>query len=74
MADVDLDNIIGRLETDINILDRWFNNNVMLLNEDKCHFMIIEPTWNTRHIKERIKPRKQTIKETNKAITSWNYL
>ena len=39
----------------------------MLLNEDKCHFMFIEPTWNTRHIKERIKLRKQTIKETNKA-------
>ena len=29
--------------------------------------MIIEPTWNTRHIKERIKLRKQTIKETNNA-------
>ena len=39
----------------------------MLLKEDKCHFMIIEPTWKTRHIKERIKLRKQTIKETNKA-------
>ena len=43
VADVDLDKIIGRLETDIDILDRWFNNNGMLLNEDKCHFMIIEP-------------------------------
>ena len=39
----------------------------MLRNENKCHFMIIEPTWNTRHIKERIKLRKQTIKEINKA-------
>ena len=39
----------------------------MLPNEDKCHFMIIESTWNTRHIKERIKFRKQTIKETNNA-------
>ena len=54
VADVDLDKIIGRLETDIDILDRWFKYNVMLLNEDKCHFMIIEPTWNTRQIKERI--------------------
>ena len=67
VVDVDLDKIIGRLKTDIDILDIWFNSNDMLLNEDKCHFMIIEPTWNTRHIKERIKLRKQTIKETNKA-------
>ena len=67
VADVDLDKIIGRLETDIDILYRWFNNNGILLNEDKCHFMIIAPTWKTRHIKERIKLRKQTITETNKA-------
>ena len=70
VADVDLDKIIGRLETYIDILDRWHKNNGMLLNEDKCHSMIIEPTWNTRHIKEKIKLRKQTIKETNKS----NYL
>ena len=67
VADVDLDKIIGRLETDIDILHGWFKNNGMLLNENKCHFMIIKPNWNTRHIKERIKLRKQTIKETNKA-------
>ena len=67
VAYVDSDKIIGRLKTNIDILDRWFKNNGMLLNEDKCHFMIIEPTWNTRQIKERIKFRKQTIKETNKA-------
>ena len=45
VADIDLDNIIDRLETDINILDRWFKYNGMLLNDDKCHFMIFEPTW-----------------------------
>ena len=67
VAYVDSDKIIGRLKTNIDILDRWFKNNGMLMNEDKCHFMIIEPTWNTRQIKERIKFRKQTIKETNKA-------
>ena len=50
VADVDLDKIIGWLGTDIDIMDRRFNNNGMLLNEDKCHFMIIEPTWKTRHI------------------------
>ena len=66
VADVDLDKIIGRLETNIDISDRWFNDNGMLPNEDKCHFVIIEPTWKTRHIKERIKLRKQTITETNK--------
>ena len=67
VAEVDLDKIIGRLETDIDILDRWFNNNGMLLNEEKCHLMIIDPSWKTRHIKERIKLRKQTVTETNKA-------
>ena len=28
VADVDLDKIIGRLETDIVILDRWLNNKI----------------------------------------------
>ena len=47
VADADLDKIIAKLETDIDILNTWFKNNDMLLNEDKCHFMIIEPSWNT---------------------------
>ena len=40
VAYADLDKIIAKLETDIDILNTWFKNNGMLLNEDKCHFMI----------------------------------
>ena len=65
VADADLDKIIAKLETDIDILNTWFINNGMLLNEDKCHFMIIEPSWNTRKKIERIKLRNETIEETN---------
>ena len=65
VADADLDKIIAKLETDIDILNTWFKNNGMLLNEDKCHFMIIEPSWNTRKKIERIKLRNETIEETN---------
>ena len=55
VVDVDLDKIIGKHETDTGILDTWFKNNGMLLNEDKCYFMIIEPIWNTRYTIEKIK-------------------
>ena len=65
VADADLDKIIAKLETDIDILNIWFKNNGMLLNEDKCHFMIIEPSWNTRKKVERITLRNETIEETN---------
>ena len=65
VADADLDKIIAKLETDIDILNTWVKNNGMLLNEDKCHFMIIEPSWNTRKKIERIKLRNETIEETN---------
>ena len=36
----DLDTIINRLETDSSILVKWFSENYMKLNEEKCHFMI----------------------------------
>ena len=36
----DLDTIISRLETDSSILAKWFSENYMKHNEEKCHFMI----------------------------------
>ena len=36
----DLENIINRLEMDSSILVKWFSENYMKLNEEKCHFMI----------------------------------
>ena len=42
VADVSIDHIISKLELDIRSLDEWFQNNYMLLNQEKCQFMIIE--------------------------------
>ena len=42
VADVNLETIINKLESDISQLHTWFNENGMLLNEKKCQFMIAE--------------------------------
>ena len=36
----DLNTIINRLEIDSAVLAKWFSENYMKLNEDKCHLMI----------------------------------
>ena len=41
VADRSLDNIISKLESDTEILNSWFIDNGMLLNGDKCKFMLI---------------------------------
>ena len=41
VADKNIDCIINKLESDIEILNSWFLDNSMLLNGDKCQFMII---------------------------------
>ena len=48
VADINLNIIISKLGTDINVLDKWFKNNGTLLNEAKCKFMIFEPMWTSR--------------------------
>ena len=53
VADTNIDTIISKLELVINILDTWFKNNGLLLNEKKCQFVIIEPISN-RYITEKI--------------------
>ena len=35
VADINLNIIINKLETDVNILDKWLKNNGLLLNEGK---------------------------------------
>ena len=54
-ADLNIDNIINKLQDDIRILDSWFKNNCMLLNEDKCQFIIIEPTRTSCNNVEKLK-------------------
>ena len=43
VADINIDTIISKLESDISNLDIWFINNGLLLNEKKCQLMIVEP-------------------------------
>ena len=66
VADIDLDIIISKLVTDINILDKWFKDNGMLLNESKCNFMIFEPRWTTRNGLKEIKLENRTLEEIDK--------
>ncbi len=36
-----LDNVIGKLENDSNIIIQWFADNFMKLNTDKCHLLVL---------------------------------
>ena len=38
-----INTIIPILESEISTLNKWFKDNCMLLNEEKCKHMIIEP-------------------------------
>ena len=40
-CDNNLDNVIARLENDSNIVIKWFTDNFMKLNTDKCHLLIL---------------------------------
>ena len=42
-CDVDLPNLIRNLEGDVASVVSWFEANFMILNPDKCHFMIDVP-------------------------------
>ena len=55
-----LDTIINRLETDSSILAKWFSENYMKLNEEKCHFMI----FGNKHKDSVVAIGKSTIKES----------
>ena len=39
-CDVSLPNLVRRLEHDTYIAIKWFENNYMKLNKEKCHFLI----------------------------------
>ena len=64
VADICIDTIINKLESDISILDIWFKHNGMLLNEDKYKFLIVQPTWTSRETKEKIILGNQIIEES----------
>ena len=66
VADVSIDHIISKLELDIRSLDEWFQNNYMLLNQEKCQFMIIESSRAQRIEKAKIKLSNKYIEEISK--------
>ena len=42
VVDVEIEEIIKKLEANINVLNSWFTSNAMILNGNKCQFLIIE--------------------------------
>ena len=56
----DLDTIINRLATDSSILAKWFSENYMKLNEEKCHLMI----FGNKNKDAIVVNGKSTIKES----------
>ena len=67
VANISIEKIISALESDISILEKWFKDNGMLLNEDKCQFVIIESSRTSRSDIARIKTENKTIDEVKKA-------
>ena len=51
VADLEIETIIHRLTPDISVLNKWFTNNGLVLNEDKCQFLIVQ---SSRAIKNEI--------------------
>ena len=65
VVDVDIVEIINRLEANINVLNCWFINNAMVLNGDKCQFLIIE---SSRSESSKTEGENAIIKVGNKEI------
>ena len=66
VANVSIEHIINKLESDIRNLDEWFHNNYMLLNQSKCQFLIIESNRSQRIETAKIKSSDKYIEETSK--------
>ena len=66
VADISVEHIINSLESDIEILQKWFLDNGMMLNENKCQFMIIESSKNIRNETAELKIQNKTIVESAK--------
>ena len=63
-AVININTIISNLECDIKILRDWFRSNGLLLNEDKCQFMIIDSPQNSRHEVEKLNVEDTSREET----------
>ena len=63
VADIDINNIINGLETNISILNTWFLNNSQKLNGGKCQFLIIESAKSVRNKNASVKVGNIKVKE-----------
>ena len=53
-CDMNLENVIKRLECDITSVIYWFSANFMILNESKCHFLISTPNECEEHLSIKV--------------------
>ena len=65
-ADTNINNIITKLESDIEILNSWFKDNSMSLNGDKCQFMIVGPSRTPRNTIEKVTIDGKIVNECKK--------
>ena len=67
VADKNIDNIINKLESDIEILNLWFIDNRLVLNGDKCQFMIMESSRSLRNTTQTVSIAGKTVEECKKS-------
>ena len=67
VVDSNVSTIINKLESDIQSLESWFKNNGMLLNGEKCQFLIVESSGANRNNIAKIKIGNNYVEESKKA-------
>ena len=67
VADKNIDSIINKLESDIEILNLWFIDNSLVLNGYKCQFMIMESSRSLRNTTQMVSIAGKTIEECKKS-------
>ena len=63
VADINIESIISKLESDMEILNSWFIDNGMLLNGDKCQFLLLGPSSVSRNNIEKVTFAGKTVNE-----------
>ena len=63
---IEIETILHRLTLDISVLHKWFTNNGLVLNEDKCQFLIIQSSRAIKNVISTITFRNKTISECDK--------
>ena len=66
VAGTNINTILNKLETDIQNLSSWFKANGMLLNGDKCQFLLIESSRTMQPHTAEIKIGDKYVEESKK--------